>query len=65
MKTEIIDNPHKGTIVQCKWGLCKKQNNEYKICYRARLVKKRFSTKRGVDYTESHENEDTKQITEL
>ncbi|KAG6438793.1 hypothetical protein O3G_MSEX000229 [Manduca sexta] len=50
---ELVDAPDNGTIVQCKWVLRKKYDSDNKVRYRARLVAKGFSQKKGVDYTET------------
>ncbi|GBP67397.1 Copia protein [Eumeta japonica] len=40
---ELSDPPKDGTVVQCKWVLCKKYDSENKVRFRARLVAKGYS----------------------
>ncbi|GBP23594.1 Retrovirus-related Pol polyprotein from transposon TNT 1-94 [Eumeta japonica] len=50
---ELSDPPKDGTVVQCKWVLCKKYDSENKVRFRARLVAKGYSQIEGVDFTET------------
>ncbi|CAH2109147.1 unnamed protein product [Euphydryas editha] len=50
---ELSEVPDNSTVVQCRWVLRKKYDSENKVRFRARLVAKGFSQKRGVDYTET------------
>lgn len=50
---EIVDVPSNGSIVQCKWVLNKKLDVNDKVRYRARLVAKGFTQRRGIDYVDT------------
>lgn len=50
---ELVDVPSKGSIVQCKWVLNKKLDVSDKVRYRARLVAKGFTQRRGIDYEDT------------
>ena len=50
---ELVDVPSDATIVQCKWVLNKKFDVTDEVRYRARLVAKGFTQKRGIDYEDT------------
>lgn len=50
---ELVDRPVNKTIVKCKWVFKIKYNSENKVRYRARLVAKGFTQKKGMDYKET------------
>ncbi|GBP47870.1 Retrovirus-related Pol polyprotein from transposon TNT 1-94 [Eumeta japonica] len=50
---ELVDRPSEGTIVKNKWVFKKKHNTEGEVRYRARLVAKGFTQKKGIDYNET------------
>uniref|UniRef100_A0A2A4J3A4 Reverse transcriptase Ty1/copia-type domain-containing protein n=1 Tax=Heliothis virescens TaxID=7102 RepID=A0A2A4J3A4_HELVI len=50
---ELVDKPSGVRIVQCKWVFKKKLNSDNSVRYRARLVAKGFSQKKGIDYKET------------
>lgn len=50
---ELVDVPSSASIVQCKWVLNKKLDVNDKVRYRARLVAKGFTQRRGIDYEDT------------
>jgi hypothetical protein len=50
---ELTELPDSGTVVKCKWVLKKKIDINNKVRYRARLVAKGFTQKRGIDYVDT------------
>jgi hypothetical protein len=50
---ELVDRPKDGTVVKNKWLFKKKFNSEGEVRYRARLVAKGFTQKKGIDFTET------------
>lgn len=50
---EIVDRPSGGTVVKNKWVFKKKYNIKGEVRYRARLVAKGFTQKKGIDYNET------------
>lgn len=50
---EVVNVPSGASIVQCKWVLNKKIDLNNEVRYRARLVAKGFTQKRGIDYTDT------------
>lgn len=50
---ELVDVPSGGSIVQCKWVFNKKLDVNDKVRYRARLVAKGFTQRRGIDYEDT------------
>lgn len=50
---ELVDRPVNKTVVKCKWVFKRKLNSESEVRYRARLVAKGFSQKKGTDFKET------------
>lgn len=50
---QVSDLPSDKTLVQCKWVFKKKVNSDNNVCYRARLVAKGFTQRRGIDYDDT------------
>lgn len=50
---ELADIPSDASIVQCKWVFNKKLDVNDKVRYRARLVAKGFTQRRGIDYLDT------------
>lgn len=50
---ELVDVPSGASIVHSKWVLNKKLDVNDKVRYRARLVAKGFTQKRGIDFTDT------------
>lgn len=50
---ELVDAPKGATIVKCRWVLKKKIKSDSEVQYRARLVAKGFTQKRGLDYSKT------------
>lgn len=50
---ELVDRPKNGTVVKNKWVFKKKFNSEGEERYRARLVAKGFTQKKGIDFNET------------
>lgn len=50
---ELVDRPKEGTVVKNKWVFKKKYNSEGEARFRARLVAKGFTQKKGIDFNET------------
>lgn len=50
---ELVDRPANKTVVKCKWVFKRKYNKDRNVRYRARLVAKGFSQKKGTDFKET------------
>lgn len=50
---ELVVAPKGATIVRCRWVLKKKFKSDGEVQFRARLVAKGFTQKRGIDYDET------------
>lgn len=50
---ELVDLPSDSSIVKCRWVLNKKLDVNDKVRYRARLVAKGFTQRRGIDYEDT------------
>lgn len=50
---ELVERPQVGTVVKNKWVFKKKYNSNGEVRYRARLVAKGFTQKKGQDYDET------------
>lgn len=50
---ELVDRPKEGTVVKNKWVFKKKYNGDGQVRYRARLVAKGFTQKKGQDFDET------------
>ncbi|CAH2103986.1 unnamed protein product [Euphydryas editha] len=50
---ELVDRPKDKTVVKAKWVFKKKFNSDGEVRYRARLVAKGFTQKKGIDFNET------------
>lgn len=50
---ELVDRPKDKTVVKAKWVFKKKLNSDGEVRYRARLVAKGFTQKKGIDFDET------------
>jgi hypothetical protein len=49
----LVDKPHNANMVSCKWVFKLKKDANGNDRYKARLIARGFSQKKGIDYDET------------